>query len=100
MTFPAAPSDKVLSIYLALAQYPILRTRIRSRMRRELFDRGVIRPQAFETEVREKGIISQAREGLHNPFREEPADVWGSQPLDGLLLRLQPALRSVRTDRA
>jgi len=76
MTFPAASPDKVLSIYLALAQYPILRTRIRNRMRRELFNRGVIRPQAFETEVREKAIISQAREGLHNPFREEPADVW------------------------
>ena len=76
MVLPAAPSDRVVSIYLALAQYPILRTRIRSRMRREIFDRGVIRPQAFEAEVREKAILSQGREGLHNPFREEPADIW------------------------
>jgi len=76
MTLPATHSDDVLRIYLALVQYPILRTRIRSRMRRELFERGVIRPQAFEAEVREKAILSQRREGLHNPFREEPADVW------------------------
>jgi hypothetical protein len=42
MTFPSASTDRVLSIYTALAQYPILRVRIRARMRRELFDRGVI----------------------------------------------------------
>ncbi|HJW91150.1 MAG TPA: PEP/pyruvate-binding domain-containing protein [Anaerolineales bacterium] len=76
MTFPIASTDRVLSIYLALAQYPILRTRIRARMRRELYDRGVITPQQFETEVHEKAIQSQAREGLHNPFQEEAAEVW------------------------
>ena len=76
MTFPAATSDRALNIYLTLAQYPILRTRIRARMRRELFDRGVITPHAFEAEVREKAVRSQAREGLHNPFEEEAAEVW------------------------
>ncbi|HZD56431.1 MAG TPA: PEP/pyruvate-binding domain-containing protein [Anaerolineales bacterium] len=76
MTFPAATSDRALNIYLTLAQYPILRTRIRARMRRELFERGVITPHAFEAEVREKAIRSQAREGLHDPFQEEPTDVW------------------------
>ena len=76
MTFPTASSDRVLSIYLALAQYPILRVRIRARMRRELFERGVITPQEFEAAVREKAIQSQAREGLHNPFQEEQAEVW------------------------
>jgi hypothetical protein len=45
-------------------------------MRRELFERGVISPQQFEAEVREKAIQSQAREGLHNPFQEEPTEVW------------------------
>jgi hypothetical protein len=45
-------------------------------MRRELFNRGIITPQAFETEVREHAIRSQAREALHNPFDEEPANVW------------------------
>ncbi len=76
MTLPSVTSDRVLSIYLALAQYPILRTHIRARMRRELFERGIITPQAFEAEVRQKAIESQAREGLHNPFEEEPPDVW------------------------
>lgn len=76
MTFPPASTDRALSIYLSLAQYPILKTRIRARMRRELFERGVISPQQFETEVREQAIRSQAREGLHNPFMEEPAEVW------------------------
>ena len=76
MTFPAASTDRVLRIYTALAQYPILRVRIRTRMRRELFERGVITPQDFETEVRDRAIESQAREGVHNPFQEEPAEVW------------------------
>jgi len=76
MTFPAASPDRVLRIYTALAQYPILRVRIRTRMRRELFERGVITPQDFETEVRDRAIESQAREGVHNPFQEEPAEVW------------------------
>ena len=76
MTLPLAPSDRTLHIYLSLAQYPILSTQIRIRMRRELFARGVITPQAFEAEVREKGIRSQALEGLHDPFSEEPAEIW------------------------
>ncbi len=76
MTFPAASTDRVLRIYTALAQYPILRVRIRTRMRRELFERGVITPQDFETEVRDRAIESQAREGVHNPFQEEPTEVW------------------------
>ncbi len=69
-------TDRALRIYLSLAQYPIIRTRIRERMRRELFRRGVITPKQFETEVREKAVQSQAREGLHNPFAEESAEIW------------------------
>ncbi len=49
---------------------------MRARMRRELFERGVISPQKFETEVRDRAIETQAREGLHNPFEEEPTEVW------------------------
>ena len=71
MTLPSPSSDRALRIYLSLAQYPILRTMIRERMRRELFERGIITPKAFETEVREKAIQSQAREGLHDRFAEE-----------------------------
>jgi hypothetical protein len=45
-------------------------------MRKELFERGVISPQQFEKEIRDRAIESQAREGLHNPFDEEPTEVW------------------------
>ncbi len=76
MTLPPASSDRTLSIFLSLAQYPILSSQIRARMRRELFSRGVIKSQTFEAEAREKAIRSQALEGLHDPFSEEPADIW------------------------
>lgn len=76
MTLPSTSPDKILRIYLALADYPILAPRIRAHMRAELFQRGVISPQAFETEAREKAIRSQAREAIHNPFADEAADVW------------------------
>ena len=41
-----------------------------------MFERGVISSQAFEVEVREKAIRSQALEGLHDPYTEEPVDIW------------------------
>ncbi len=76
MTLPPPSADRTLNIYLTLAQYPILQTKIRARMRRELFNRGVITQQDFEAEVRKKSVKSQAKEGLHNPFMEEPPDMW------------------------
>ena len=76
MTLPPPSTDRTLNIYLSLAQYPILSTKIRARMRRELFERGVISAPNFEAEAREKAIRSQALEGLHNPFSEEAPDVW------------------------
>ncbi|MGA2504509.1 MAG: PEP/pyruvate-binding domain-containing protein [Anaerolineales bacterium] len=72
----AHSSDPILDIYLTLRQYPILRNRIRARMRRELFERGIVTPEAFEADVREKAIRSQGREGLHHPFSEESYEVW------------------------
>ncbi len=76
MTLPASTTDKALRVYLALVQYPILSTSIRARMRRELFQRGVITQATFDAEVREQAIRSQQREALNNPFSEEPPDVW------------------------
>lgn len=76
MTLPSVSVEKTLRIYLALAQYPILGTQIRARMRRALFEHGVISQQDFEAEVREQAIHSQEREALHDPYLEEPADVW------------------------
>jgi len=79
MTLPHPSTDRALRIYLALAQYPILRTRIRARMRRELFDRGVISPRDFEAEVRKQAVRSQAREGLHDPLWEESEEIWDTR---------------------
>jgi len=76
MTLPTPSTDNVLKIYLALNQYPILGSRIRSRMRRELFDRGIIAQDDFESEARRKAIESQAREGVHDPLIEESMDIW------------------------
>jgi hypothetical protein len=76
MTLPSVSVEKTLRIYLALAQYPILSTQMRTRMRRALFEHGVISQQDFEAELREQAIHSQEREALHDPYVEEPADVW------------------------
>jgi len=45
-------------------------------MRRALFERGIISAKAFESEVRQKAIESQAREGLHDPLWEETEEIW------------------------
>jgi hypothetical protein len=67
---------KVLTLYLALSQYPVLAPSIRERMRHEIFQRGIITPEAFHAEVREKAIESQRREGLSDPFGQEDPQVW------------------------
>jgi hypothetical protein len=74
--YSGASADRQFHVYLALCQYPILSERIRARMRSELYERGIISPHKFESEVRMLAIQSQQREGLRNPFGEEPADVW------------------------
>jgi hypothetical protein len=68
---------KVMRIHLQLSQYPILADTIRERMREEIFRRGVILRDVFEQEAREKAILSQRREGILNPYQEEPAEIWG-----------------------
>ena len=76
MTLPLSATDRLLSIYLMLSQYPILASQIRDLMRQELFKGGFIDPKEFEEEVIQKSIKSQEREGLQQPQIEEPADVW------------------------
>ncbi|NPA31660.1 MAG: hypothetical protein GXO37_06665 [Chloroflexi bacterium] len=66
--------DPLWRIYTTLAQYPILRTRIRARMRKKLFEKGIISPQEFEALVREHAIRSQQREGV--PRYGDPEEVW------------------------
>ena len=69
-------SSKILEIYLLVAQYPMLASDIRRRMREELFHRGIITPQRFDAEVEEKAIQSQQREGIYNGLQEENAGHW------------------------
>lgn len=76
MTLPRATIDPTYRIYLALVQYPILRSRIRAAMRRELFSRGIISPRDFEEMVLENALLSQNREGITNPFKEEESHIW------------------------
>jgi hypothetical protein len=74
--FDSSEFPKVLTLILELSQYPILAPEIRERMRQEIFKRGVIGPEAFEAEVREKAIQSQAREGINDPLVEENPEAW------------------------
>ncbi len=76
MNFDLQRIPKVLQLYLEISQYPILARRIREQMRQEIFARGVVSPQVFEQEGRDKAVHSQRREGLHNPYEQEPAEVW------------------------
>src|ERR1051325_2514906 len=69
-------SSKVLEIYLLIAQYPMLASNIRRRMREELFRRGIITPQQFDEEVKERAIQSQQREGIFNGLVAENAEQW------------------------
>ncbi len=66
----------VTSVYLLLAQYPIMARQIRHRMREELYRRRIITHAALEREVQEKAILSQEREGLTNPLVEEDERQW------------------------
>ena len=45
-------------------------------MRQELFKRGIITREDFNGLVREQAIETQLREGLMDPYGEEPEDVW------------------------
>jgi hypothetical protein len=71
--------QKVYRIHLELSRYPILARRIQELMRQELFAQDIISREKFEAEVREKAILSQYREGLTDPFGEEPANVWSER---------------------
>src|SRR5512138_3098478 len=76
MSHTPPESSKILEISLLIAQYPMLASDIRRRMRAELFRRGIITPQRFDAEVREKAILSQQREGIFNGIQTESAEQW------------------------
>jgi hypothetical protein len=68
--------DPTYRIYLTLAQYPVLRRRIRNAMRQELFKRGILSAEALEELVRQQAADSQLREGIQEAESEEAADDW------------------------
>lgn len=65
-----------IDTYIRLAQFPILSDKIRKRMRRELFRRGIVAKPDFYQEIRQMAIDSQGREGLLNPYDQEEAVTW------------------------
>ncbi|MFL7839401.1 MAG: PEP/pyruvate-binding domain-containing protein [Candidatus Promineifilaceae bacterium] len=65
-----------IDVYVKLAQYPILADTIRTRMREDLFRRGVVSQADFEREVQELAIDSQRREGVYEPYTQEETDKW------------------------
>ncbi|MDZ7843256.1 MAG: PEP/pyruvate-binding domain-containing protein [Anaerolineales bacterium] len=75
-TLPINQTDPALRIHLTLAQYPILQSHIREKMRQAMFDAGVITPKKLQREVRERALKSQRREGLSDPYGEETAEIW------------------------
>ncbi|KAF0111301.1 MAG: hypothetical protein FD147_1052 [Chloroflexi bacterium] len=76
MDFLPNSSERLLSLTIALGQYPILQARIRARMRAELFNRMIIDQKDFESQVRSEAIQTQKLEGIDNPYNQEPLDLW------------------------
>jgi len=73
---PIRSVTPTIDIYIKLAQYPTLAHDIRVRMRDELFHRSIIDLETFNAEIKAKALESQRREGLFDPFGQEPAHVW------------------------
>jgi hypothetical protein len=76
MKSSSASSRRFMQIHLVLGGYPIMAGRIRTRMRTEMFNRGILQPETFDAEVREMALHSQTREGLANPYLEENGETW------------------------
>jgi hypothetical protein len=76
MTNPNDPNSKILSVRLALLNYPILADKIRERMREELFVKGIIAASVLEEEAEKRAVASQKREGLTDPLTQEPEEIW------------------------
>jgi hypothetical protein len=93
MDFLPNSSERLLSLMLALGQYPILAPRIRARMREELFRRGIIDTSAFEAQVRDEAVLTQRVEGIENPYVQEPKEVWEAR-LNAVRIQLTDLLFS------
>ncbi|MFN2188450.1 MAG: PEP/pyruvate-binding domain-containing protein [Candidatus Promineifilaceae bacterium] len=76
MDEPLRSHTSTIDIYIKLAQYPILADTIRDKMREEMFRRGIISREEFDSEVQQKAVESQKREGVYDPFGREPTAIW------------------------
>lgn len=63
-------------IQIALSDYPILQDRIIEEMLKQLIRDQIFTLAEIDAKVREKALLSQAREGLSNPFVQEGPTDW------------------------
>lgn len=66
----------LLSIQTTLSQYPILTEKIENEMYSRLVFDGYITVASFTEKVRDFALLTQKREGLENPFAQEPSLIW------------------------
>ena len=64
------------TIQATLSQYPILSEKIEKEMYNRLISDGYITVTSFMERVRGFALLTQKREGLENPFAQEPSRVW------------------------
>ena len=66
----------LLSIQATLSQYPILTEKIENEMYSRLIQDGYITVSSFNENIRDFALLTQKREGLENPFAQEPPLIW------------------------
>ena len=67
-------TPKVLAVHLGLIQYPILSKKIRKKMKKNIFFKGIITSDQLCEEVYEKSIRSQKRERIEPGYVESEED--------------------------
>lgn len=66
----------LLTIQATLSQYPILTEKIENEMYNRLILDGYISVASFTEKIRDFALMTQKREGLENPYAQEPSLVW------------------------
>ncbi|MBR6089730.1 MAG: hypothetical protein IKP86_07340 [Anaerolineaceae bacterium] len=66
----------LLTIQSTLQQYPILTEKIENEMYNRLILDGYASVPSFAERIRDFALLTQKREGLENPFAEEPPLIW------------------------
>ena len=66
----------LLTIQTTLSQYPILTEKIENEMYNRLLLDGYISVSSFSEKIRDFALLTQKREGLEDPFFQEPSLIW------------------------